>query len=443
MLKVDDFRIFDLVNFFQINRSVSRKYFELLEDNITLLDSEVNAFSTVEKFNPQYRGRGISVPYSLKDIIDTAGIPTSYGSRIFSNHIPQKDAEIVKKLNSRGLILQGKTNTHEFAMGIVTPQCRNPWDTARITGGSSGGSAAAVAACYSPFSIGTDTAGSIRIPSALCGVTGLKPTYGLFSLKGIFPEAPSLDTVGPITRFASDIPFILEWMGAVNTYNVPFSKPVKAAILEELFLQSEDHVREKIMTFLSRMEHEGIIELEYVSIPDLERAAMAEDLIDSAENFSIHKRLFQENSEMYTELSRLQLNNSSEIKAHEYIEARNFREIWARRLSALFRRYDILISPSSPDIAPLHTDVRDKQPDFFLRFLKFTSPFNLSSCPSISLPCGFLQNMPLGLQIIGRRMSDFYLCKVASEFQKLSDFHLFSPDIFGKAYQEIVEQLFH
>ena len=442
MLKVKDFRIFDLVNFFKKNRDVSRKYFESLKDNILRMDGKINAFSEIVKFNPQYIGRGLPVPYSLKDIIDTAGIRTSYGSRMFSNHIPQRDADIVKKMNSRGLLLQGKTSTHEFAMGIVTPQCRNPWNTDRITGGSSGGSAAAVAACFSPFSIGTDTAGSIRIPSALCGVTGLKPTFGLFSLKGIFPEAPSLDTAGPITRFASDLPLILEWMGAINRYNDPLRKPVKAAIIEDLFLLSEKPVKEKIMAFLSRMEQEGVIQFEFITIPELERAAIAEDLIDGAENYSIHKRLFQENSEMYTELSRLQLKSSSEIKAHEYIEANNFRKIWARRISALFRRYDILIIPTSPDIAPYYSDIRDKPPDFFLSLLKFTNPFNLSSSPGISLPCGFLENMPLGLQILGKRMSDFYLCRVASEFQKFSDFHLFAPDDFGKAYQEIVEELF-
>lgn len=442
MKKILHYSLTDLIQLGSGKKVIFDYYFKELYNNIISNDYEINSFSKTLKYNNRDKSHRKLVPFSVKDIIDTAGIRTSYGSEIFKYHIPDRDAEVVKRLIFCGLQLQGKTNTHEFAMGIVTPQCRNPWDISRITGGSSGGSAAAVAACFSPFSIGTDTAGSIRIPASFCGVTGLKPSYGLFPLDGIFPEAPSLDTVGPITRFASDLPQILQWMGASENFIVPVKFPVKTALIEELFQQAEKPILDTIMSFLYRLEKQGIIEIHRISLPDIEISAIYDDIIDSAENYSIHRNLFSKYGDIYSELSRIQLRNSKKLKAYQYIEATKFRKIWSVRISSLLRKYDVLVSPTSPEIAPLYSDIVDKSPEFFLRFMKFTNPFNLSSSPSLSIPCGFHNDMPVGMQITGKRMSDFYICRVAAEFQKVTDYHLDTPDRFAKYYNEILESTF-
>jgi Asp-tRNA(Asn)/Glu-tRNA(Gln) amidotransferase A subunit family amidase len=444
MIKVRDFRISDLLYYSKSHRNSSMKLLSELRQSILLLDGQVHAFSEVLNSATLENGVKGKIPFSVKDIIDTAGIRTSYGSKIYSNNIPNKDATILKNVKRSGGILQGKTNTHEFAMGIVTPQCRNPWNVNRITGGSSGGSAAAVAACFSPFSIGTDTAGSIRIPASFCGVTGIKPTNGLLSLKGIFPEAPSLDTVGPLARYASDIPLILMWMGA--KFPSPSEKidfPIRVGIINELFGQAANYVYNLSMSFLNKMEKEDIITISEVSIPEIEEVAIKDDVVDSAENFYIHMGSFSTQRNSYSQASTLQLQKSSEIRAYEYIGAKNLRKEWKRKINELFRNYAVLISPTAPDIAPKYSSILNRDPGYFLRFMKFTNPFNFSGTPSITIPSGFHEQMPIGLQLSGPRMSDIFISKVAEEFQKISDFHLFAPENYGKRYNEIIDNLFY
>lgn len=443
MIKVTDFSIARMIS---VAESGSKKFGELfsrLYTNILLFDRRINSFSEVLKPADLHKETESKIPFSAKDIIGTSNIRTTYGSKIYENNFPKKDATILKNIKKNGGVLQGKTNTHEFAMGIVTPQSRNPWNLNRITGGSSGGSAAAVAAGFSLFSIGTDTAGSIRIPASFCGVTGIKPTNGIFPLTGIFPEAPSLDTVGPLTRFASDIPLILGWMGAkLPPPPVKINFPVKVGIIKELTEQSANYVQEIIMHFLDKAAQEDIIEIYELSVPEMEEVAIADDLMDSAENFYIHRTLFKSKSTSYSELSRKQLLKSSEIKAYEYIGAKDLRKKWKRRMNELFKQYSLLISPTTPEVAPKYSSVLSKEPEFFLNFMKFTNPFNFSATPSITIPSGFHESMPVGLQISGPRMSERFICSIASLFQKITDFHLFAPEPYGKFYNKIIDELF-
>ena len=218
-VRIDFPSIQDIVSLLASGRISGSRLHEMLNESVNLLDDRVNSFAVTTGPERTKTGRSPlhNLPVSVKDIIDTKGIGTEYGSTIFAGHVPERDAAVVWSIRKNGGQIQGKTQTHEFAMGIVTPQSRNPWDVERTTGGSSGGSAAAVSAGFSLVSIGTDTAGSIRIPAAFCGVSGLKPSSGKISVKGIYPEAWSLDTVGPICRYASDIPFILRSMGYVQS----------------------------------------------------------------------------------------------------------------------------------------------------------------------------------------------------------------------------------
>jgi aspartyl-tRNA(Asn)/glutamyl-tRNA(Gln) amidotransferase subunit A len=439
--RVRDVRISDIIDKSRTDREIPIKFFQSLSDSIMDGDTETASFRTLITM-PSFTKNGKNlIPFSVKDIIDTAGVETSYGSSLFNGNIPSHDAKVVASIKHSGGILQGKTNTHEFAMGIITPQCRNPWDKGRITGGSSGGSAASVAACFSPFSIGTDTAGSIRIPSSFCGVTGLKPTQGLLSLKGIFPEAPSLDTVGPITRFASDIPLILDMMGADITGFDPLKLPARVALIRELFEESENSVRSVVMGFIEKMVSENLIETTEISIPEITEVSLLDDLMDSAENFFIHRERFETNLNSYTGLSQKQLGNSSEIRAHEYMKAQRHRKIWKSRIRNLFRTYDFLLSPTLPEVAPDYSGISNRDPEYFLKFMKYTNPFNFSSTPALSMPCGFSKEMPVGLQICASRLRELPLCDIAMKFQDVSEFHLLAPGHFAGNYNKIIDSL--
>ncbi|MEM3858814.1 MAG: amidase [Candidatus Micrarchaeaceae archaeon] len=414
--------------------------FYTLKGIIEDLDGSVNSFSYIVRnwdfsipFGPLY-----GLPVAVKDVIDTAGMPTEYGSPIFYGHVPDRDAAVVRNIKAAGGMVQGKTSTHEFAMGIVTPQSRNPWDTTRITGGSSGGSAAALAAGFSLFALGTDTAGSIRIPAALCGITGLKPSTGKLSLKGIFPEAWSLDTVGPMCRFASDLPFLLSVMGYGPSACKPLKKPT-AAVITNLAEATDHSVRQVFNGFLDKLSSEGLLEVEEISIPELEDISLLDDLIDSAENAAVHRELFHDKPSMYTELSRMQLEYSSGIRASDYIAAQRDRKKYRALFRRIHSRYRFLLSPTSPTVAPRFIDIKDKPPQFFMKYMSYTNPFNFTREPAVSIPIGFEAGMPVGAQISSSWGEDISVCEIASSFQEVSDWHLMFPDAMATHIRKFVD----
>lgn len=404
--------------------------FYSLKDRITDRDGPIGSFvSLVNDFSADLRAKPSlrGLPFSVKDIIDTKGIPTSYGSPIFSGNIPGEDAFVVKRLKEAGGLIQGKTSTHEFAMGIVTPQSRNPWDTSRITGGSSGGSAAAVAAGFSLFALGTDTAGSIRIPSGLCGVTGLKPTTGRLSLQGIFPESWSLDSVGPICRHASDIPFLLDIMG-YSKVKPPHPGRVVAGVITQLMEAADPEVRKTFNSFLDTLTSENLADIQELSVPELEHISSMDDIVDSAENATVHRDLFREHQEKYTDLSRQQLTDSARIRATDYIHAIRERERVKRLFNRLHRRYVVFVSPLSPTVAPPMSEIMKRPPSYFMKFMAYTNPFNFSGEPAISIPVGFQNGLPVSAQISAGRGEDVFLCDFAASFQNITEHHLMFPD---------------
>lgn len=423
-----------------------RRMFDALRESILENDGNIHSFRTVLT-NPKVMGKGNGfryplwgVPFSVKDIIDTAGIETAYGSELFSGHIPLRNASIVESLIDKGAILQGKTETHEFAMGIVTPQCRNPWDLKCITGGSSGGSAAAVAALFSPFSIGTDTAGSIRIPAAMCGVTGLKVSSNSLPLDGIYPESPSLDNTGVLTRKSSEIPFILECMGFRKEQR-KLGEHITGIMIRELFEHSLPEVRKAVTSILEKAASEGILELAEESFPELEEISRYDDIIDSSENYLIHRELFSEHRNGYSRLSAMQLENSMRIPAYDYIEAEFSRKKWKRKISGKLKNGRVLLSPTIPEPAPPYEQIADSDPQYFMKFMSHTNLFNFSGNPAITIPSGFLMNLPVGLQIASSIYTDSDLCNLASLFQNVTDFHRKTPDWCYKSYRKNVEPL--
>lgn len=405
-------------------------------------DSQIHSFTTVPGSYGGDTGLGPlhGLPVAVKDIIDTSGIPTEYGSRIFSGHVPREDAAVVRNLKKAGGVVQGKTSTHEFAMGIVTPQTSNPWDRERITGGSSGGSAAALAAGFSLFALGTDTAGSIRIPSAFCGITGLKPSTGMLPLKGIYPEAWSLDTVGPMCRYASDIPMLLRAMGYRHRPIKEGAAPT-AAVITNLAETADSHVRRAFNRFLDTIASEGIIEVGEVAIGELGKIAELDDLMDSAENSHIQSELFREQPDRFTELSREQLRLSSEIKASEYIEAQRERKRYRALFSSLRKKHRFLLSPTMPSVAPMHRDVEGEHPGFYMKYMAYTNPYNFTGEPAISIPIGFESDLPIGAQLSSPWGDDMALSGLAASFQDVSDFHMMYPGWLAGTVRKFVESV--
>lgn len=431
--KVEFPSVRDMMSALLSGRVSPKELFNDLRDQILHHESSISGFIHVADDFPsgvKAGGKLAGLPFAVKDIIDTEGMPTSYGSLVFDGNIPEKDATVVKRLKNAGGTIQGKTATHEFAIGIVTPQVRNPWDRRRMAGGSSGGSAVAVAAGLSPFTLGTDTAGSVRIPSGLCGITGLKPTTGSLPLEGIFPEAWSLDTVGPMCRYASDIPFILEQMGFRFSRKEIESTP-SGAVITELLDAASHEVRKVFNAFIDRMSSEGIAEIHEISIPDIEDIAYQDDLIDSAENAFIHRDLFSRKSDRYTSQSRMQLEKAFRITAADFILAQKKREETVKRFRKLFRSVDLLLTPISPTTAPAFSELKGKKHDFYMRYMLFTCPFSFTGNPAIAIPIGFSGGMPVGAQLAAGHGMDLFLCSVAERYQDTTEYHIMFPDTFA------------
>ncbi len=419
----------------------AEEVFYRLKEMIERCDGNINSFAhLVDTYSQPVSAPLHGLPFAVKDIIDTKGVPTEYGSAIFSGHMPGTDATVVKSLKRSGGIIQGKTSTHEFAMGVVTQQSRNPWHTKRITGGSSGGSAAALAAGFSVFALGTDTAGSIRIPAAFCGVTGLKPSTGKLSVKGIYPEAWSLDTVGPMCRHASDIPFLLGAMG----YSPGPCKPWKnsrAAIITNFVDSANPEVIRLFNSFLSTLSSEDLVQEEEISIPELDEVALMDDLMDSAENSAVQKELFRKSPDKFTYLSRKQLEYSSNIKASDYIASQRARKKYISLFRRLHKKFRFLLSPTMPEIAPNWQEIIDKPPEFYLKYVSYTNLYNFTRDPAITIPIGFASGMPVGAQISSAWGDDLSICGIAAEYQKISDHHLMYPDSMAKNARMLTESI--
>ena len=416
--------------------------FHGLRENIEAFDRGINSFTYLAEPSRHGRPAGplYGLPVAVKDIIDTVGIPTEYGSQIFAGNLPKTDAAVIRNVKRSGGLIQGKTSTHEFAMGIVTPQSRNPWDTERITGGSSGGSAAALAAGFAVFAIGTDTAGSIRIPAAFCGITGLKPSTGKLPLKGIYPEAWSLDTLGPMCRYASDLPLLLRSMGYVPGKGKPW-KGKPAATITNLVEGASPGIRRAFNGFIDTLNSEGLLQMEEISIPELEEISMLDDLIDSAENSQIQKELFQKYPEKFTDLSREQLEYASQIKASDYISAQRARKKYIGLFRELHKKYRFLLSPAQPAIAPKFREIKDAHPAFYMKYMSYTSLYNFSRDPAVSVPVGFDAGMPAGAQLSASWGEDSILIGLAVAYQEISDHHLMYPEFVANHVRKLSDCL--
>jgi aspartyl-tRNA(Asn)/glutamyl-tRNA(Gln) amidotransferase subunit A len=434
---------------------------KLILARIDQLNPKLNAYITVtyelaltqakkaetELFAPRgrkgYRDRGPlhGIPISLKDNVYTAGIRTTAGSKILKDFIPTKDAAVVGQLKDAGAVIVGKTNMHEFAYGVTSNNphfgpVHNPWDLSRIPGGSSGGSAAAVASglCYG--SIGTDTGGSIRIPASLCGIVGLKPTLGLVSVDGVIPLSPRLDCVGPLARSVRDAALLLESVlpcvkGEPNPRTLAKSsaKPRKftLGIPKDFFLDvisSDVHAVFKEALGIFKKER---VTFKEVSLPLLNETEDAGNQIAWPEATHYHQQSgwYPSHAADYGDDVHSRLEMGTKVPATTYLSALALRERFIQQfhLALEDEKVDALIVPTTPITAPLISQevIQLGGQDHPTRalLLRANRPANLAGVPAISIPCGFtLAGLPVGLQLIGAVADEHLLLQIAHAFER-------------------------
>jgi len=382
------------------------------------------------------RGPLQGIPFSLKDIFDTAGVRTTAGSPHWAKRIPDQTATSARRLLEAGGVLIGKCNLLEFAYGIVHPdfgQCNNPWDLQRTSGGSSSGSAASVAAGMGWGSLGTDTGGSIRIPASYCGVVGLKPTYGRVSRHGVFPLSWSLDHVGTLARSVEDTAILLEIIAghdaldstsaqeAVPAYRTGLShtlKGVKVGILEQHLNHPDLHpgVRETTWQAIQELEALGAT-LISLHIPSLDLADPALLVAILPEATVVHEQMLREHPEKYAQGTRQQLELGALLPAVDYIRAQQFRTRLLDEFMQALSEADVIVSPTVAFEAPAEDPLvaAGQGSDEARR----TAPYNLIGLPAVSVPCGFgPAGLPLGLQIAGAPFAEDAILNVAYAYEQ-------------------------
>ncbi len=364
------------------------------------------------------------VPLAIKDVIDVAGVRTTAASEILRDHVADGDAAVVERLRAAGAIVLGKLNLHEFAYGALSTSphfgpVRNPWAPDRVAGGSSGGSGAAVAAELSAGALGTDTAGSIRIPAAFCGVTGHRPTWGLVPSDGVVPVAWSFDAVGPIARSAEDCAILLQ--AIAPDLAAAAAAPPRIGLVTSLVEQADPPV--------AAVAEEAARELgaEPVEAPVLGHAGLIQQLMMLPEAATAHLKWLRTRLADYGADVRARLLAGLLLPATAYPTGLRARRWLEGEVRPLFERYDVLAAPTMPIAPPLigedPVDLRGERVPYRLTLIPFNSPWSCLGLPVTSVPCGFVDGLPIGFSLVGRRGEDATVLEAARTFQRLTDWH--------------------
>lgn len=363
------------------------------------------------------------IPVAVKDNIDTFDYITTYGSAHFEGFQPDRDALCVQRVREAGAVIIGKTLTHEFAYGPTGDRslqgaARNPWDARCITGGSSAGSAAAVASGMVPLALGTDTGGSIRIPSALCGTVGFKPSFACVPVDGVFPLSSSLDHVGPIANHVEDARLLFEVLAGragtpatnpqplrVGWITCPSFGPVDADVHQQIYGAAQQLFGDAL---------QETDELHHLA------AGMKDTLLtlQRAEAFEVHAERMRDAPHKFEQEVRERLEVSEEVRGWQYIRAQASQARYKAAMARLFEQYDLLVSPSVPitatEVNAREVRVGEQDIDVRAAVLSYTSAWNLTGLPALSLPVGHVRGMPVGLQLIGAAGADDRLLQVMS-----------------------------
>lgn len=390
----------------------------------------------------QWKGPLHGVPVALKDLYDLAGIPTTSSSRVREHWTPNADGATATGLKAAGAVILGKTQTHEFAYGITTPTTRNPWDPQRVPGGSSGGSGATVASGGAFMAMGTDTGGSIRIPAALCGTVGLKPTYGRVSRAGITSLSWGLDHAGPLTRTVEDAAICLQALAGYDPRDPgSLDEPVPdyTAALQEgvqglrvgvptnyFFDHLDAEVESAVRATYETLESLGARLVE-ITLPMPEQIGAVEFGILLPEASDYHRRMLRETPELYTDDVRVFLEAGELVPATTYIRAQRVRSLLQQGFRQLYEQVDVIVAPSITATAVTAgtesiTWKDGTEEPLISAYTRFASPANVTGLPSLSVPCGFsAQGLPMGFQAIGRPLDEATVLRLGAAYQAATD----------------------
>ena len=388
------------------------------------------------------------VPVALKDNCEVAGVRMTGGTPFLRDHIAPADAEIVSRLRQAGAIILGKLNMHEWAIGGTTRNphygpCHNPWDPTRIPGGSSGGSGAAVAADLALITVGTDTGGSVRIPAALNGVCGLRPTMGRISNRGVIPVSWTFDTVGPLARRAEDIARVLQVLAGYDPHDLTSRDQPTGNYLAELndgvtgwrvgllgghFQTEPQPAVVTLVTQAARVFEELGTHVEEVELDGAEGTIERASKMLLADAAAFHQARLAERAEGFGSDVRTRLQIGAQVSGSQYVLARQEQRRWQRQLKQTFERYDLLLAPTCGIPAPLIEESEGVQTTRLLT--RFTYPFSLAQLPVLSVPCGFTQGpLPVGMQLIAPAWAEASILRAAQAYQQVTDWHLRRPNV--------------
>ena len=423
------------------------------------LDSKLKSFITVtaetaleearqaeaEIIRGEWKGPLHGVPLAVKDLAETAGARTTAASKVLEHHVPSEDAEVVRRFRAAGAVMLGKLNLHEFAYGGSGMVghfgiSKNPWNTAHITGGSSSGSAAAVAAglCYG--ALGTDTAGSIRLPASYCGIVGLKPSYGMVSVRGIIPLSWSLDHAGPMARTVTDAALMLQAIAHYDHHDVYCQKfpPVfypsaieescaslRLGVPKGFWNDVDPEVRDAVDAAIALLSRET------AGLQELDLSTEVDRTVVRCEPYVYHQRYLPAHEHEYQPETLRRIRSGADVSAGEYIQ--HYRELLhtRREMVRIFSDVDLILTPTSPmlpeSIAKLEAapeELRRKE----LVMLRNTRPFNVWGLPTVSIPCGFSKaGLPIGLQIAGAPGAEGTVLALALSYERKTEWHRKRP----------------
>jgi aspartyl-tRNA(Asn)/glutamyl-tRNA(Gln) amidotransferase subunit A len=424
-----------------------------LSSFITVRAAEALAEAAELERQPE-RGPLHGVPLAVKDVIDVAGVRTTAASRILADNVASEDAEVVRRLRRAGAVIVGKLNTHEFALGATTTSphfgpAHNPWDPERISGGSSGGSGAATAAGLVPGSLGTDTAGSVRIPACLCGVTGVRPSTGRVSNRGVVPVSWTFDTVGPLGRTAEDCALLLEAIAGhdpadpttVRDPVPPYSTGldggiaglrigVVAHLLEDTAVSPG--VGAAVEAALRELAELGA-HVERVDCGFLRRTEVAVQLVMLPEAAEVHLPRLRTRLDEYGADVRARLLAGLLLPPSAVVTGQRARRSLYDEARPVLERFDLLAAPAMPLTAPRIGEdtvrVGDRELPYRLALIPFNSPWTCLGLPVASVPCGLVDGLPVGLALAGRRLGEATVLRAAHAYQQATGWHLERPPI--------------
>ena len=418
---------------------------------ITVVAEEVRAGAeraTEEIARGEYRGPLHGIPVALKDIFDVRGVKTTAASKILADNVATSDSDAAERLRTAGALIIGKLNMHEFAYGATGVDshfgaARNPWDTARVTGGSSAGSGASVAAGECLAALGTDTGGSIRIPASLCGVVGIKPTFGRVSRRGIIPLSWSLDHAGPLARCVEDAAILLQALAGMDHADASsIDEPVpdyranirdgvkgmRVGVPENFFFDAlEPEIDTAVRKAIGVLEGLGA-SVRPVRLPLVDDAPGAVSTIMLSEALAYHQGWMAERPQDYCDAVRYRLELGSTFLAVNFVQAQRFRELIVNTWrDEVFSEVDLLVSASTQAVAP---SIDRSDLSVTLSLIRLTNPLNLLGVPAISLPCGFTEaGLPIGLQLAGRWWDESTVFRAAHAYESATEWHTRRPTI--------------